>query len=55
VKTFADEAKNAIYFSITLDWTPDILVQVIHMDQLAVIRYGKPNGEITESFFSLRL
>jgi hypothetical protein len=46
-KSFADEIKNAKYFSITVDSTPD----VSHVDQLLVIlRYMKPDRQIIEHF-----
>jgi hypothetical protein len=48
-KSFSDEVKNATYFYIIVDSTPD----VSHVDQLSVIlRYVKPDGQITERFFS---
>lgn len=47
-KSFSDEVKNAQYFSIIVDSTPD----VSHVDQLTfVLRYVKSDGQIVERFF----
>lgn len=46
--SFAEEVQNAQYFTKIADSTPD----VSHVDQLiAVLRYVKRDGEITEPFF----
>lgn len=45
--TIIQEIKNAKYFSISVDLTPDIC----HVDQLSlVVRYVDPNGKPVEQF-----
>lgn len=47
-QTLSDEAKEARYFAITVDSTPDLS----HVDQLTfVIRYVTPDGQPVERFF----